>query len=218
MILATSGGIKEPSSRTSRSCSVCSCKKKKKMAAFICPLISSEGLLRSTEGVHGKCVPIHFLKVCCEKKKKFLRWYSPHVGRLHLLFITSWLYFSSKFQVGVQSAKKETLPVDVCVCVCVYTLVLFLFVSMPPPSSLSGITTQILFLPSRNASQYLGIYGRLISAGSRSLCVCVCVCSMALHKAHMPLKEGGGGAGRKGRVMQPLKCSDCITTQINHAA
>lgn len=39
--------------------------------------------------------------------------------RLHLLFITSWLYFSSKFQDGgddggVQSAKKD--PPYVCVC------------------------------------------------------------------------------------------------------
>lgn len=49
------------------------------------------------------------------REKTSLLWYSPHVGRLHLLFITSCLYFSSKFQAGVQSAKKETLPVCVCV-------------------------------------------------------------------------------------------------------
>lgn len=44
------------------------------------------------------------------RKPSFL-WSSPHKGRLHLLFSTSWLYFSSKFQANVQWAKKEALPV-----------------------------------------------------------------------------------------------------------
>lgn len=134
-------------------------------------------------------MPIHFLKVCCEKTS--LLWYSPHVGRLHLLFITSWLYFSSKFQAGVQSARRETLPVCVCVC----ARLLFLFVSMPnEPPSRSGITTQIQFLPYRNISQYVGIYRLLILAGQRLVCVlCECVFPVVLHKAHMHLKVGGSG-------------------------
>lgn len=130
------------------------------MASFIFALINSEGLLWCTR-VHSKCVPIHFLKVCCEKTS--LLWYGPHMGRLHLLFITSWLYFSSKFQAGVQSAKKETLPV----CVCVSTTVIPLCENADRAPSLSGITARILFPPCRNISQYLGIYRPLILAGHR---------------------------------------------------
>lgn len=94
----------------------------KKIANFIFALINSKGLLWSPR-VRSTCVPIHFLKVCC-KKASLLRC-SPHVGRLHLLFITSWLYFSSKFQAGVQSAKKASLC-SLYVC----GLLLFLFVRM----------------------------------------------------------------------------------------
>ena len=76
-------------------------------------------------------------------------------------------------------------------CVCVRALLQFLFVSIPiEPPSLSGKTTQILFLPNRNISQYLGIYGPLILAGQRLVCW-ECVFPVALHKAHMHLKAGG---------------------------
>lgn len=86
---------------------------KKKMASFICPLINSEGLLwwrvrLCTQQMCANSFPPGL------QRKTSLLWYGPHVGRLHLLFITSWLYFSSKFQAGVQSAKKPSL------CVCVY--------------------------------------------------------------------------------------------------
>lgn len=115
---------------------------KKKMSKLIFAQINSAGLLWSVR-LRSACVPIHFLKVCC--KKTFLLRCSPHVGRLHLLFITSWLYFSSKFQAGVQSAKKPSLCVSVWD---VRTTVI--------PLCKNAHRAQIQFHSCRNISQYLG--------------------------------------------------------------
>lgn len=137
-------GLKQPSGLHLRSCTVASCKTEK-MANFISALINSEGLLWSAR-VRSTCVPIHFLKVCCEKAS-LLRC-SPHVGRLHLLFITSWLYFSCKFQAGVQSAKKASLC-SLYVC----GLLLFLFVR-------TQIKPRFSFFPAEtfpNIWEYIGL-------------------------------------------------------------
>lgn len=138
-------------------------------------------------GVHRKCVPIHFLKVCWEKAS--LLWCSPHMGRLHLLFITSWLYFSSKFQDGVQSAKKETLPVCVREHYCYFSL--WACRSSPltlwhnSPDSVSPLQETFA-----NIWEYIG----LSFWQDRGQCVFVCLCCecvfpVALHKAHMNIQH-----------------------------
>lgn len=146
------------------------------MSKLIFAQINSAGLLWSVR-LRSACVPIHFLKVCC--KKTFLLLCSPHVGRLHLLFITSWLYFSSKFQAGVQSAKKASL------CVWAFGmcgLLLFLFVRM-------HIEPRFSFIP---AETFPNIWEHrpLVLAGE-----CVVSAYSQIHNAHMNrlhlMVEGG---------------------------
>lgn len=66
-------------------------------------------------------------------------------------------------------------------CVCVSTTVIPLCKNADQAPSLSGITTQILFLPCRNISQYLGIYRPLVLAGQRPVCI-PCGPSQSLHE------------------------------------
>lgn len=162
---------------------------KKKMSKLIFAQNNSAGLLWSVR-LRSACVPIHFLKVCC--KKTFLLRCSPHVGRLHLLFITSWLYFSSKFQAGVQSAKKASL------CVWAFGmcgLLLFLFVRM-------HVEPRFSFIP---AETFPNIWEHrpLVLAGE-----CVVSAYSQIHNAHMNrlhlMVEGGGGVG-EGWIMQALR-------------
>lgn len=137
------------------------------------------------------------------RKPSFLR-SSPHTGRLHLLFITSWLYFSSKFQANVQRAKKETLPV--------YERERHCYCERPDRApSLSGVTTQILFRPCRTICQYPGIYRPLTLAGHREECVRA-VYSLTKTSSILTLggEDGEGGGSCRNSSVQ-------IALQINHA-
>jgi len=152
----------------------------------MCALINSEGLLWSA----STCVPVHFLKVCCEKTS-LLRC-SPHVGRLHLLFITSWLYFSSKFLAGVQSAQKPSLCARICAVI---------------PLCKNADWAQIKFLPRQTRFPNIWEYTcPLILTVERVVC-------SQIHRAHMKRLH----SGQEGRATGKFKHSDCITIQIKHA-
>lgn len=133
------------------------------MASFIFAPTNNEGLL-CIMGVRGKCVPVHFLKVRWEKNP-------PSAGPAHTHGeITSFIYhFSALFfqQIpGSCATGQERNPPSARE----RALLLLLFVSVqiePPPPSLSGVTTRILFRPCRTICQYPGIYRPLILARHR---------------------------------------------------
>lgn len=76
--------------------------------------------------------------------------------------------FPANSRLGCNQPRKKP-----SLCVCVRALLLFLFVSMPieHPLQRFRITTQILFLPYRNISKYVGTYRPLILAGQRLECI-----------------------------------------------
>lgn len=122
IILASTKGIKQPWSLNCRSCcSIYPRRREKKwlplslhwLTVRVCCEAREEG---EKGGVLTQILCANSFPQGLLQEKSPLHWYSPHMRRLHLLFITSWLYFSSKFQAGVQSAKKETLPACVYVC------------------------------------------------------------------------------------------------------
>ncbi len=111
--------------------------------------------------------------------------------------ITSFIYhFLALFfqQIpGWGAISQERNPPSVCVCECVSTTVIPLCKNADRAPSLSGTTAQILFLPRRNVSQYLGIYGPPVLAGRRLVCIPRGP-SQSLHEPPA-FESGGSGTG-----------------------